>query len=409
MTTEQPRVDVLDPEFYRDPNAAIAWLHKQAPVYWFDARPQYPRPMWIISRWEDCRAILSDPATFCSSRGKTLDFVTVSGSGTDSATMQRDERIEIASRMPGLIDPPDHTRHRLLVRDHFRPRRMHDLEAPVRQIVNDSLDLVDGQVADFVTAVGDRIPLYLTIDLMGLDRAMADDFVRWSNAIFASFEPDKETDTQTLLDMLDFFEEEVEDRRSNPRDDLITDLVQAEHEGDRFTMDEILMWCWVLLTSGQETTANLLSGGTLVLFQNPASRNRLADDPSLMSRAVAEMLRWVTPTRYGMRTATRSVDLGGQTIQEDDLVFLSYTSANRDPSAFADPFVFDVAREDTREHLSFAFGPHYCLGAPLARLEGQILFEEMLRRFPQYEVVDEPVWKVSTHSNRLESLMVHFA
>jgi len=108
MITEQPRVNVLDPEFYRDPDAAIAWLHEQAPVYWFDARPQYPRPMWIVSRWEDCRAILSDPATFCSSRGKTLDYVTVSGSGTDADTMQRDERIEIASRMPGLIPARPH-------------------------------------------------------------------------------------------------------------------------------------------------------------------------------------------------------------------------------------------------------------------------------------------------------------
>ena len=406
--TVQLQVNVLDPDFYTAPEDAIRWLHEHAPVYCFDARPDYPKPMWIVSGWENCRAVLNDPATFCSSRGKTLDYVGVSGRGDGSAELSIDERVAVGTRMPGLLDPPEHTRHRLLVRDHFRPKRLRALEQPVRDLVNESLDLVAGETVDFVPRVGDRIPLLLTVDLLGLDRALVDDYVRWSNAIFATFEPERGIDMDAIIEMLDFFEQEIDDRRSNPRDDLITDLVQVEHNGDRFTTDEMLMWCWVLLVSGQETTANLLSGGVHLLDQHPAQRERLTNDVDLMPTAVSEMLRWVTPTRYGMRTATRDVEFGGQSISEGDIMFLSYTAANRDPEIYPDPFRFDVGREDKREHLSFAFGSHYCLGAPLARLEGRVLFEEMLRRFPNFRVESEPTWKVSTHSNRIASMEVSF-
>jgi cytochrome P450 len=184
------------------------------------------------------------------------------------------------------------------------------LEEPLRAIVNECLDAIEpGQVTDFSQAVAYRIPLYMICDLLGVGRARAEDFMRWSHAIFASFEPGAAAMFDDVIEMFDFFEAELEDRKRNPRDDLITDLVQAEHDGDRFTTDEMLMWCWVLLVSGQDTTACLLAGGVRALLAHPEERAKLIEDPGLIGGAVHEMLRWVTPTHAQMRTAEADTEI----------------------------------------------------------------------------------------------------
>jgi cytochrome P450 len=378
--TGHPVPEVIDPLFHEDPWDAYRWLHANAPVYLYDPRPAYPSPMWILSRWDDIRFVETKPDLYCNKYGVVFQFA------THDVEMPDDPRFAVAAMMPNLYDPPEHSRHRRLVRDDFRPSRMYALEEPLRKLVNECLDTIEpGEASDFSQAVAYKIPLYMVCDLLGVGRERAADFMRWSHAIFASFEPGAEAKFGEVIEMFDFFEDEIADRRKHPKDDLITDLVQARHDGEGFTKDEMIMWCWVFLVAGQDTTACLLAGGVRALLAHPGERARLVADPSLVPGAVHEMLRWVTPTHAQMRTATTDTELRGQKIAAGDKIYLCYTAANRDPEAFPDPYRFDVGRNMDKEHLSFGFGQHYCLGAPLARLEGRVVFEELLARFPNFE------------------------
>jgi cytochrome P450 len=206
--------------------------------------------------------------------------------------------------------------------------------------------------------------------------------------------------------MVDFFEKEIEDRRKNPGDDLITEIVQAEKQGQTFSKDEMIMWCWVFLVAGQDTTANLISGGMRALLEFPEQQAKLAADPSLTPGAVEEMLRWVTPTWAMMRTATADTEVGGREIAAGDKLYMFYYAANRDPSIFDDPWSFDVTRK--AEHLSFGHGRHFCLGNPLARLEGRLIFEELVKRYPNTEQAGPWVPKLSTTSNFPGKVPVRF-
>lgn len=402
-SASHPVPEVIDAAFHLAPFEAYRWLHANAPVYWYDPRPRYPTPMWILSKWEDIRYVETKPDLFANKYGVVFQFA------THDVELPDDPRFAVAARMPNMYDPPEHTRHRRLVRDQFRPSRMSRLEEPLRKIVNECLDAIEpGEVADFSQAVAYKIPLYMVCDLLGVGRTRAADFMRWSHAIFASFEPGADALFGDVIEMFDFFEGELDDRKRNPKDDLITDLVQAEHDGEGFTRDEMLMWCWVLLVSGQDTTACLLAGGLRALLDFPGERAKLIADPGLIPGAVHEMLRWATPTHAQMRTAEADTEIRGTPIAKGDKIYLCYTAANRDPEVFADPYRFDVTRPQEREHLSFGFGQHYCLGAPLARLEGRIAFEELLRRFPNFEAAGDHVPAPSAISNFPGVLPVRF-
>ena len=394
---DRDRFRFIDPQFYVDPEADFAWLHTNEPVFRYDPRPEYPRPMWVITKWEDARYVYRSTDLFCSAKGTTLEFG-VGAASTNPDHVTTDERLAVAGRKPTLLDDPEHARHRRLVRDLFKPRRMRELEPTVRRVVDDCLDgLPDGPV-DFGKLVGRHIPMTIIVGLLGLDGSMAPQFARWSDAVMASLEPGSRGDVKAVNEMFDFLDAEISDRQSNPgQDDLIADLVATESDGDQFERDEILMWCWALLVAGQETTATLLTTGLRALLDNPGELAKLRAEPQPLDTAVSEMLRWATPNRCMTRTATAATMLRGCEIDAGDLVLISNLAANRDPEVYPDPFRFDVTRPNTNESLSFGFGAHYCLGAVLARLETRIAFERLLARFSSIELIShEPAFGVTS-------------
>ena len=402
---ERKRFEFIDPMFYVDAEEDLAWLHEHAPVYRYDPRPQYPREMWVITKWEDARHVYRNAEIFCSGQGTTLEFGAGAAS-TNPSHVAPDERLALAGRKPTLLDGEEHARHRRLVKDQFRPRRLRALEPTVRRVVKECIDRVDGDVIDFGNAIGRPVPMTLIVELLGLDTARIADYTRWSSAVMASLEPGSEADLDAVNEMFDFFEAELDERVANPdRDDLIADLVRAEDQGDRFSRDEILMWCWALLVAGQETTATLLTSGLRAVLETEGQQDALRRDPQLLDTAVAEMLRWVTPNRCMTRTATQDTTLRGQEIAKGDLVLVLNYAANRDPEIYPDPHRFDVARPADHDSLSFGFGAHYCIGAQLARLEARVVFEELLSRFSSIELVShEPAYGVT--SNPPGKLMV---
>ena len=393
-------IDVIDALFYADSAPAFRWLHEHAPVYLYDPRPKYDSTVWIFSTWEDIRWALGKTEIFCHRFGTFFSH---------PAFASGDARFKTAMRNAGLMDPPEHTRHRRLVNNQFRPARMHQLEEPVREIVQLCLaDVGSGETADFTTLIANRVPLLVICDLLGVDRACSSDFSRWVNAVISAFGPNAVPSYGEIDEMLDFFEAEVDERMAHPRDDIITDLTQAEHHGDRFTKHEMVLWCWNLLAGGAYTTADLLGGGVRALLDFPHERLKLLDNPALIDDAVEEMLRYVTPNLYHMRTATRDVVVRATQIREGDKVFLSFLAGNRDPAVFEDPYQFDISRP-RREHLSFAHGRHKCLAAPLARLTARIVFQELLERFPQIEWGDAWIPDWNTLNNRPGTIPVTFS
>jgi len=242
---------------------------------------------------------------------------------------------------------------------------------------------------DFVDALGAPLPLLVIADMLGVPGADRARFKRWSDAIIeAGTEPTAENMAQSV-ELLEYFGGVIAGRRERPGDDLVSLLVHSEIDGERLEEFDLLMFCMTLLVAGNETTRNLLAHGALALATHPDQRTLLAGDPSLMPRAVEEMLRWGSPVASFMRVATRDTRLRDETIREGERLLLLYVSANRDESVFGDDAEqFRVTRDASR-HVAFGFGEHFCLGAQLARMEARIAFREMLARFARWELDGE--------------------
>jgi cytochrome P450 len=369
-----------DPEFHAgDPFPDFRHLRTQSPVLWC-ATPGF----WALTRHEEIVAVSRDPATFCSSRGVLL-------SDLERPIMPRQSII--------YIDPPEHVKYRKLVQPAFTPGRLRSLERSVSETVTQLLDqLPDGRPVDFVEAFAAALPLFVIADMLGVadgDRAR---FKHWSDAIIeAGTQPTTENMAQSG-ELLGYFASVIADRRERPGDDLISVLVHSEIDGERLEEFDLLMFCMTLLVAGNDTTRNLLSHGALALARYPQQRALLAADPSLMPRAVEEMLRWGTPVGSFMRTATRDTEVGGVPIAAGDRLLLLYASGNRDEAVFGgDAEDFRVTRDASR-HVAFGFGEHFCLGAQLARLEARIAFTQLLAQ--------GRVWQLAGDVERLRSAFI---
>jgi cytochrome P450 len=364
MPGEDLAAALLDESLFSkgDPHALYKRLREEAPV----ARHDDP-PFWVLSKHADVVAVSSDPATFCSRRGILLMEIGV----------------EYASP-PTMMhtDPPDHTRYRGLVQPAFKPSLTKALEPLVRSRVQELLDAIDpGAPTDFVEAVSVPFPLQVICELLGLP---SDDWRRlweWSEAVIpGATDWPEDRRNQLQAEMFTELVTTANQRRADPRDDIIS-AIAAHGLSD----DELAMFLVQLLVAGNETSRNMLSGGVAALAQHADQWRRLKDDPGLVPTAVEEMLRWTTPVIYFMRTATRDVEIRGQRIAEGDAVVLLYASANRDDEQFGTTVDrLDVGRHPNH-HVAFGFGPHFCLGAALARLEGRVLLEELTRRFAGLE------------------------
>ncbi len=369
------------PEVKENPYPYYAWLRREHPVY---RNERFG--FWVLSRYEDIEAAARQPDVFSSSQEIGPDWQP----GSTMITK----------------DPPEHTRLRKLVSKAFTPRMVETLAPRIQAIVDDLLGRVIDQGAfDLVQDLAYPLPVIVIAEMLGVDPARRDDFKRWSDDvvhIVASGQNEARLAQymQSWEAFKSYFVELIEMRRKAPKDDLVSALVMAQEECDALTLSEILNACLLLLVAGNETTTNLIGNGALALFTQAEEGYKLRQQPELIHSKIEEVLRYDSPIQGVFRTTTRDVDIQGTTIPVDSKVLLAWGSANRDGEMFPDPDRFDIERQIER-HLAFGIGIHFCLGAPLARLEARIATETILRRMQSIypdrdgsiERVDNPLFR----------------
>ena len=373
----------------QNPYPTFHLLRRHDPVYWSE-----PWGCWLLTRYDDIVATLANPKQFTSV-------------GRFTPTMSLPEPLKRQIRplerhyTRGLInvDPPDHTRIRHLVQKAFSTRTVSTMADYVSDIVERLLDAVEpaGEI-DVIRDLSYPLPITVIAELMGVPVTDHEKLKRWSGRIvefMATPKPAPEvllSSQDALVSLQDYFKSIYKQRRVAPRNDLISMLVEVEESGDRLTEEEMVSTCVTILIGGHETTTYLISSGMLALMQHPDEMRKLERRPELAAIAVEEMLRYESPFQRNRRIATEDVEVGGRRIKKGQLLVQMMGAANRDPDVFPNPDVFDIERHPNR-HLSFGYGPHFCLGAPLARLEAPIAINAMLRRLPRMEIAtDELVW-----------------
>ena len=368
------QLDLTTPGLFLRPDYfdLLATLRRDAPVL----RTQ--DGSWAIAGYEDIRTISRDPERFVSGRGVLVnDPLRATGSG------------QLGAFSILHLDPPVHALYRTIVNRRFTPKAVAHLEQLVRRTVTRVLDGVpDREQIDGVGDVAAIVPIVVIAELFGVAGVDLDEFRRWSDAVIASADGGPSGGSTVDLGQLSSFLLARVDAADSGGDDLLGVLKSAELDGRPLTELEIMGFCLTLLVAGNETTRTLVSGGMEALHAHPDQRDRLASDRSLLPGAVEELLRWVTPIQAFGRTATVDVELSGRRIAAGDFVVMLYASGNRDESVFGPTAGrLDVGRPSAPTHVAFGFGEHLCLGAALARLEARVFFEELLARFPAYELV----------------------
>jgi cholest-4-en-3-one 26-monooxygenase len=399
------RTDIYDPDNFMSgvPHDGFDWLREHDPVAFHPEADGIG--FWSLISYGDVLRAGRDWETFSSGHGGALPVrpeMTRPGSGVELMMIN--------------MDPPAHTRLRSLVNKGFTPRRVRLLEDHVREIAANLIDeaLPKGEV-DFVTEIASDFPLQVIMEMVGVPLEDRHKVLEWSNMMIGFDDPDfgntPEKATQAAVAMYMYWEWLAEQHRAERRDDLISVLMQSEvgETSEPLTNMEIDTFLLLLAVAGNETTRNLITGGLLQLFKNPGQWQMLLERPELLHTGVEEMLRYITPVMHFRRWATKDVQLGEKTIQEGDGVTLWYVAANRDPKEFPDPHRFDITRSPN-EHVGFGTGgPHFCLGANLARLEIRVMFEELLKRTPEIEQTGEEAHLRSTFINGTKHLPVRFA
>ncbi|WP_248927802.1 cytochrome P450 family protein [Paenibacillus hamazuiensis] len=345
---------------------------------------------WIVFRHDDVSAILKDPR-FLKDMRKLAPQQDHEAAAVQNASVNK--LIEWMKNMPNMlsVDPPDHTRLRRLASKAFTPQMIEGLQPGIQRIADELLDHVEGQgrmelIADFAFP----LPIIVISDMLGIPAADRNRFRDWTHKLGkAALDPrDSAAVTTALEEFIQYIKELLAEKRRNPGNDVTSGLVQAHDEGESLSENELLSTIWLLITAGHETTVNLISNGILALLRHPEQMRLLRENPSLLPSAVEELLRYAGPIMITNRFAGEDITLHGKTIRKGETVVISLAGANIDPHKFSNPEALDITREEN-EHLAFGKGIHHCLGAPLARLEGQIAFGTLLRRFPNLKLANE--------------------
>ncbi|HEV2371533.1 MAG TPA: cytochrome P450 [Streptosporangiaceae bacterium] len=406
MSNRLAGIDLWDPDSYANgpPHEMFTRLRREAPVYWHE-EPDGPG-FWVVSKFADVQALSRDWETFSSERGGT------------EITDYPEAELELLRMLPLYMDPPKHTRYRMLVNKAFTPRTVRTMTSRIERIAQEIVDDISERgECDFISAVAARLPLAVIAEMIGIPVADRGRVVDWSNRIVGWMDPEfaaqRSDATQASMEMLQYASELAEQKRQRPGDDLTTELVNAEieHDGETAKLSELEIGLFFLLLAiaGNETTRNLISQGMLAFIEHPEQWSKLRADPGLMDTAIEEMLRWATPTMHFRRTAMRDYELRGQRIHEGAKVTLWYISANRDEEKFEQPFTFDILRRPN-EHLAFGGGgPHFCFGSHLARLEIAALFRQLVHRIPEIQVHGEIRRLRSNFANAIKEMPVQFA
>ncbi|HEX2384286.1 MAG TPA: cytochrome P450 [Acidimicrobiales bacterium] len=380
--------DPFDTDIDDDPHPTWRRLRDEAPVYRNDKFD-----FFALSRYADVEAAHRDPRTFSSAQGTVLELM-----GNDLA----------ATEQMIFLDPPEHTRLRHLVSRAFTPRRVAELEGRVRAMSAGMLDpQVGGDGFDYLQDFGARLPSMVISSLLGVPGEDQETFRHTIDRLF-HIEPDigmvNEVSMTAGIELTRYLAEQLEQRLSSPRDDLLTALVEAEITDDdgttrRLTRSESAAFAVLLLSAGTETVARLLGWAAVILAAHPEQRAELAADPALIPNAIEELLRYEAPSPVQGRWTTTEVKLHGEAIPKDSKVLLLTGSAGRDEREFPEADRFDIHR-DMRNHVSFGYGIHFCVGAALARLEGRVALEETLQRFPEWDVDHDRAVRLHTSTVR---------
>ncbi len=388
-------IDLSDPELYAtgDPHSVWSYLRKNEPVFWQEH--SFGPGFWAITKYDDVLRLSSDKR-LSSAGGRS----TVSTPAAPGAAM---------ADVLVVTDPPKHTQLRAIVHKAFTPRVVAALETYVQEVVDGIVDgLARKSECDFATDVAALIPFNVICELLG---AAEEDRGSLAHAVGHFMESNTHIQQPARNDFQlgRYFLDLAEQRRSAPGNDLISLLVQAEVDGESLSNADILALCSLLFIAGSETTMNGISGGLLAFIENPEQKRQLEQDHALWTKAVEEVLRYVSPVLNGMvRTATQNIEVRDVTIKAGDKVTLWYPSANRDEDVFYDPDSFDIGR-DPNPHITFGAGPHFCLGASLARLEIRITLDTVFQRLGDIELAGDVVRLRSNVSNAIEHLPVSFS
>jgi cytochrome P450 len=365
------------PEVKQNPYPYFAHLRDHSPVYWVESLKS-----WAVSRYDDVAYIAKNTQLFSSAP------IIPAILGDQNPVPEVNWMIS--------ADPPAHTALRKLVNKAFTPRMVAALEPRIREIVAQLLDQIaeKGGEFDLVHDFSTPLPLMVIAQMLGIEPERYREFKQWSDDMIRATggeevsPAERERLRNSMDDLRSYFENAIADRRQHPREDLIGALVRAEEDHHQLTAREVLAMCLLLLLGGNETTTNLIGSTVLTLLSHPAELAKVRRDLSLVPQMIEEMLRYEAPAQALLRQATADTKIAGGTIPAGSGVMILYGSANRDERQFPNPDVFDVTR-NPQEHLAFGFGIHYCIGAPLARLEARIAMDAFLRRFPKVSLRDQ--------------------
>jgi len=398
-------LELVDPARYGQrgyPHELWARMRAEAPVTYVE--PPDLEPFWAITKHADVQQVAAQPLRFSSARGITL---------------RRPNQPDFHSDVLVVLDPPRHGPLRRVASPRFTPKAMRARRADIERI---AVDLVDDMVAggtdgevDFVDLIAAPFPLAVIAWTLGVRREDVGLLHRWTNEVIGKNDPEYrregESPGQTIKrargELHAYFGALVEERRREPQDDLVSELVSADIDGRPLTEEELVSYCELLVEAGNETTRNAISGGLLALIEHPAEWAKLRADPELVPDAAEEILRWVSPISHFTRTATEDTEVRGVTIRAGEQVAIFFASANRDEEVFDDPFAFRVDRRPN-PHLAFGFGEHFCMGAHLARVELDVIFRLLVERFEGFEVAGPVVRLESIVNGSLKHLPVRY-
>jgi cytochrome P450 len=408
MTVEQAGLTVIDPSAYAEErrlHEAAALLRRESPVHWVDGRPEY-NPFWVVTRRADILEVEKNHEVFHNSPRPVL------------VPAVEDQRQAEQGRMLRTLvhmDDPDHRVLRPIAADWFRPKTLRTMQQSVNVLARCYVDLMveRGGECDFVADVAVHYPLSVILSLLGLPKSDFSRLLALTQELFGGDDTERrrgetpEDNLAVVMDFFAYFQRLINDRRQNPTEDLASAIANARIDGEYLSDLDAVSYFVIIATAGHDTTSSTIAGGMHALVQHPDQLKRLRADPSLLPGAVEEIIRWVTPVKEFMRTATRDHDIGGVTVKEGQQVLLLYPSGNRDEAEFERADELDITRKPNR-HVAFGAGVHFCLGAQLARMETQAIFAELLPRLEHVELAGDVEGVHSTFVSGLKRLPLRY-
>ncbi|MFD9903833.1 cytochrome P450 [Streptomyces sp. NPDC059063] len=404
-----PEPDLFTWEFATNPYPAYAWLRDHAPV----SKRRLPSGVeaWLVTRYADARQALADQRL---SKNPAHHDEPAHAKGKTGIPGER--KAELMTHLLN-IDPPDHTRLRRLVSKAFTPRRVAEFAPRVQELTDQLIDrFAEKGEADLIHEFAFPLPIYAICDMLGVPREDQDDFRDWAGMMIRHGGGPRGGVARSVKKMRGYLADLIHRKRTDPGDDLISGLIRASDHGEHLTENEAAAMAFILLFAGFETTVNLIGNGTYALLTHPEQRQALqksldAGETALLETGIEELLRYDGPVELATwRFATEPLCIGGQDIAAGDPVLVVLAAADRDPDRFPDPDLLDLARRDN-QHLGYGHGIHYCLGAPLARLEGQAALATLLRRLPDLQLAVDPAelrWRGGLIMRGLRTLPVEF-